>query len=251
MLDQFKKILREDLNIGKVLIFNYNQKWNCLLTSGVHRNVAEGINVLGKEKPDLVLLDIKMADGTGFDLLRKLGKVDFLVIFITAFEEFAIRAIKFSAIDYILKPLDPDELVNAVQKAIGTIHKESMSVKLEALYENLDMINTTAKKIVLKTSDSVHIVNLKDIIRCESEKNYTHFFIVDEDKITVSKTLKEYNELLIDYKFFRVHQSHLINLAHVKRYDKQKGGFLIMDDNSSVPVSFRKKEDLMKLFKSL
>jgi len=218
---------------------------------GTAGSVNEGIKVLGKEKPDLVLLDIKMADGTGFDLLRKLGKVDFLVIFITAFEEFAIRAIKFSAIDYILKPLDPDELVNAVQKALGAIHKESMSVKLEALYENLDMINTTAKKIVLKTSDSVHIINLKDIIRCESEKNYTHFYMVDEDKITVSKTLKEYNELLIDFKFFRVHQSHLINLAHVKRYDKQKGGILIMDDNSSVPVSFRKKEDLMKLFKSL
>jgi len=218
---------------------------------GTAGSVKEGVEILGKHKPDLVLLDIKMADGTGFDLLRKLKKIDFLVIFITAFEEFAIRAIKFSAIDYILKPLDPDELVNAVSKAVGVIHKESMSVKLEALYDNLDMINNNTKKIVLKTSDSVHIVNLKDIIRCESEKNYTHFFTVEKEKITVSKTLKEFNELLIDYKFFRVHQSHLINLAHIKRYDKQNGGFLIMDDNSSVPVSFRKKEDLMKLFKSL
>ncbi|MCK4569014.1 MAG: response regulator transcription factor [Bacteroidales bacterium] len=218
---------------------------------GTAGSVEEGVKVLGDHSPDLVLLDIKMADGTGFDLLRKLGKIDFLVIFITAFEEFAIRAIKFSAIDYILKPLDPDELMNAVQKAQDVIHKENMSVKLEALYENLDMLNTSTKKIVLKTSNSVHIVNLKDIVRCESEKNYTHFFTVENEKITVSKTLKEYNELLNDYKFYRVHQSHLINLAHIKRYEKQKGGFLIMDDNSSVPVSFRKKEDLMKLFKSL
>ncbi|RLD58629.1 MAG: DNA-binding response regulator [Bacteroidetes bacterium] len=218
---------------------------------GTAGSVNEGVKVLEEMKPDLLLLDIKMADGTGFDLLRKLKDINFLVIFITAFEEFAIRAIKFSAIDYILKPLDPDELMNAVQKALGVIHKDSMSVKLDALYENLDTISTNAKKIVLKTTDSVHIVNLKDIVRCESEKNYTHFYTTENEKITVSRTLKEFNELLTDYKFYRVHQSHLINLAHVKRYEKQHGGFLIMDDDSSVPVSFRKKEDLMKLFKSL
>lgn len=214
-------------------------------------SVKEGLEILERNKPDLLLLDIKMADGTGFDLLRKLSKVDFLVIFITAFEEFAIRAIKFSAIDYILKPLDPDELVNAIEKAKGVLNKENMNVKLEALYDNLDTLSTSTKKIVLKTSDSVHIVNLKDIIRCESEKNYTHFFTIDNEKITVSRTLKEYNELLADYNFFRVHQSHLINMQHVKRYEKQNGGMLIMNDNSSVPVAFRKKDDLMKIFRSL
>lgn len=218
---------------------------------GTAGSVAEGIETLKKSKPDLLLLDIKMADGTGFDLLRKLREVDFRVIFITAFEEFAIRAIKFSAIDYILKPLDPDELINAIQKASGLIKKENMSLRLEALYENLDLINNNNKKIVLKTSDSVHIVRLSDIIRCESEKNYTHFYTVEGDKITVSKTLKEFNELLSEYRFFRVHQSHLVNLDHLKRYDKQSGGYLIMDDNVQVPVSFRKKEDLMRLFKSL
>ena len=124
-----------------------------------------------------------------------------------------------------------------------------MTEKLQALYENLDL--STSKKIVLKTTDSVHILMLKDIVRCESEKNYTHFFTVSKEKITVSKTLKDYHEMLKDFSFYRVHQSHLVNLLHVKRYDKQEGGFLIMDDNSAVPVSFRKKEDLMKLFKSL
>lgn len=214
-------------------------------------SVKEGIKVLEKNSPDLVFLDIKMGDGTGFDLLRKLKNKDFFLIFITAFEEFAIRAIKFSALDYILKPLDPDELVNAVQKAEHAYEKENVSQRLEALYENLDMLNNKSKRIVLKTTSSVHIVNLKDIIRCESEKNYTHFFIVDQEKVTVSKTLKEYNEMLMDYSFYRVHQSHLVNLAHVRRYEKQEGGHLVMDDDSSVPVSFRKKEDLMKLFKSL
>ena len=214
-------------------------------------SVKEGVKVLAKKKPDLVFLDIKMGDGTGFDLLRKLKEVNFMLIFITAFEEFAIRAIKFSALDYILKPLDPDELVNAVEKAKFTIEKENVSMRLEALYENLDVLNSNSKKIVLKTTSSVHIVNITDIIRCESEKNYTHFFTIDQEKITVSKTLKEFNELLMDYSFYRVHQSHLVNMAHVRRYDKQDGGHLVMDDNSTVPVSFRKKEDLMKAFKSL
>jgi len=218
---------------------------------GTAGSVKEGVKVLKRLEPDLLLLDIKMTDGTGFDLLRKLHDVDFRVIFITAFEEFAIRAIKFSAIDYILKPLDPDELINAVQKASSTIKKENMSLRLDALYENLDSINTINKKIVLKTTYSVHIIRLSDIVRCESEKNYTHFYTVEGDKITVSKTLKEFNELLSEYRFFRVHQSHLVNLDHVKRYDKQSSGFLIMDDNAQVPVSFRKKEDLMRLFKSI
>lgn len=214
-------------------------------------SVKEGIKVLKKKKPDLIFLDIKMGDGTGFDLLRKLDDIDFFIIFVTAFEEFAIRAIKFSALDYILKPIDPDELVNAVNKAKQKIAKESMDVKLGALYENLDVFASSNKKIVLKTTGSVHLVNLKDIIRCESEKNYTHFYTVDEEKITVSKTLKEYNDMLNEFSFYRVHQSHLINLSHVKRYEKNEGGHLVMDDDSRVPVSFRKKDDLMKLFKSL
>jgi two-component system LytT family response regulator len=214
-------------------------------------SVEEGVKTLKEIQPDLLMLDIKMADGTGFDLLRKLENTNFRLIFITAFEEFAIRAIKFSAIDYILKPIDPDELVNAVQKAGSLIKKENMSLRLDALYENLDLIKTGQKKIVLKTTDSVNIVRLSEIIRCESEKNLTHFFTTGNEKITVSRTLKEFNELLSAYKFFRVHQSHLVNMDHVKRYEKQGGGMLIMADDSRVPVSFRKKDDLMRLFKSL
>lgn len=214
-------------------------------------SVKEGIKTLKEIKTDLLLLDIKMADGTGFDLLKKLDNLDFRLIFITAFEEFAIRAIKFSAIDYILKPFDPDELINAIQKAGSLIQKDQLSLRLGALYENLDLINTSQKKIVLKTTDSVHIVKLNEIIRCESEKNHTHFYTIESDKITVSRTLKEYNELLSEYNFYRVHQSHLVNLDHVKRYEKMGGGKLIMDDDSEVPVSFRKKEDLMRIFKNL
>lgn len=247
-----KTIIIDDENNARETIKNmltvYCPDVEVIDTAG---SVAEGEKVLGRQNPDLVFLDIKMADGTGFDLLKKLKDVGFFVIFVTAFEEFAIKAIKFSALDYILKPIDPDELMNAVDKAREVIENVNISAKLEALYENLDMISNNSKKLVLKTTGSVHIVSLKDIVRCESEKNYTHFYTTDHEKITVAKTLKEYNGLLNDYHFYRVHQSHLINLEHVKRYEKQDGGFLVMDDDSSVPVSFRKKEDLMKLFKSL
>jgi two-component system LytT family response regulator len=214
-------------------------------------DVQSGYDTIRKHAPELVLLDIKMPDGTGFDLLRKFLNFDFQVIFITAYEEFAIRAFKFSALDYLLKPIDPDELVGAVQKAQAKLKSDNLTVKIQTLFENIDHLSNREKKIVLKTSSNVHVVNLYEIIRCQSDKNYTHFYTTDGEKIVVSKTLKEYDELLRTYGFFRVHQSHLINLTFVKRFEKSDGGYLVMKDNSKVPVSFRKKDDLMKLFKSL
>jgi two-component system LytT family response regulator len=214
-------------------------------------DVQSGYDAIRNHAPELVLLDIKMPDGTGFDLLRKFLNFDFQVIFITAYEEFAIRAFKFSALDYLLKPIDPDELVGAVQKAQAKLNSDNLTVKVQTLFENIDHLSNREKKIVLKTSSNVHVVNLYEIVRCQSDKNYTHFFTSDGEKIVVSKTLKEYDELLKSYGFFRVHQSHLINLSFVKRFEKSEGGYLVMKDNSKVPVSFRKKDDLMKLFKSL
>jgi two-component system LytT family response regulator len=230
------------------MLTTYTDDIEVIATAG---SVKEGLEVLRQTDPDLVFLDIKMGDGTGFDLLKNLKEVNFFLIFITAFEEFAIRAIKFSALDYILKPLDPDELISAVDKARDAIAKENISLRLEALFDNLDGLSNKTKKIVLKTTGSVHIVSISDIVRCESEKNYTHFYTVDREQITVSKTLKEYSEMLVEYGFYRVHQSHLVNLMRVKRYDKTEGGSLIMDDDSIVPVSYRKKDDLMKMFNNL
>jgi len=214
-------------------------------------DVQSGYDAIRKHTPDMVLLDIKMPDGTGFDLLRKFLNVDFQIIFITAYEEYAIRAFKFSALDYLLKPIDPDELITAVNKAQERMKSEDLTLKIQTLFENVDHLSNREKKIVLKTSSNVHVVNLYDIIRCQSDKNYTHFFTVEGEKIIVSKTLKEYDELLRSYGFFRVHQSHLINLTFIKRFEKAEGGYLVMKDESRVPVSFRKKDDLMKLFKSL
>lgn len=211
-------------------------------------DVGPGVDVIRKHQPDLVLLDIQLINGTGFDILKKLNSHDFKVIFITAFEDYAVKAFKFSALDYILKPIDPDELIEAVDKARQLMSADAMSLKLKALFDNMDSLSKEGKKIVLKTANNVHLISLHDIIRCQSDKNYTHFYVNGLDKIVVSKTLKDYEDILTDYNFYRAHQSHLINISHIKRYEKADGGYLVMSDDSVVPVSFRKKEKLMNLF---
>lgn len=214
-------------------------------------DVRNGVEMIKKTRPDLILLDIQLTDGNGFDVLKKLNTYHFKVIFITAYEDYAVKAFKFSAIDYLLKPIDPSEMSEALEKVRVSIEKENLSLKLKALFENMDSNNREPKKIVLKTANNVYLVNLADIIRCQSDKNYTHFYIRGHETVVVSKTLKEYDDILSDYNFFRVHQSHLINLSHIKRYEKGDGGYLVMADDSVVPVSFRKKEELMKIFNSI
>lgn len=219
---------------------------------GEASGVNTGYEIINHHKPDLVLLDIKMGDGTGFDLLNKFETINFHVIFITAFEEYAIQAFKFSALDYLLKPIDPEELTAAIQKAKTLISQNNLELRINTLFDNLRNINQDKrKKLVLKTTGNVHVVDLANVIRCQSDKNYTHFFTSDGEHIVVSKTLKEFDELLSEFDFFRVHQSHLINLDYIKRYDKSDGGFLVMKDDTRVPVSFRKKDELMKFFKKL
>jgi two-component system LytT family response regulator len=215
--------------------------------AGQAADVESGFEVINQKNPDLVLLDINLPDGTGFDLLKKFDKISFKLIFITAHEEYAVKAIKFSALDYVLKPITAGELLQAIDKANETIHKDETEIKLSAFLSNLDKL----RKIVLKTAESIHIIEVKNIIRCEADVNYTTFFLENDKKLLVSKTLKEYAELLTSSGFFRTHQSHLVNLDHVLRFDKGEGGHLVMNDNSIVPVSSRKRETLFKAFENL
>jgi len=210
-------------------------------------DVDSGFRLIRDKNPDLVLLDINLPDGSGFDMLKRFETVDFKIVFITAHEEYAIKAFKYSALDYILKPVTASDLLEAVKKAGDTLNKEDHSLKLNALLNNLDKL----KKIVLKTAESIHIVNVPQIIRCEADVNYTVFHLSGKQKLLVSKPLKEYDELLTHTGFFRPHQSHLVNLEHILRYDKNDGGYLVMDDNSLVPVSVRKKDELFRLFESM
>lgn len=207
-------------------------------------SVLSGINAIKKLKPDLVFLDIKMPDGTGFDLLNRLDNKPFSLIFLTAFDEYAVKAFRFSAVDYLLKPLDPDELMTSIERVVES--KENENQHIDALLNNLKSIKNDNKKIVLKTAESIFLVNVSDIIRCESTGNYTQFIILNQKPVLVSKTLKEYDDILTDYNFFRVHQSHLVNLNHIIRLDKADGGTLVLTNDHTVPVSTRKKEALVK-----
>ncbi len=212
-------------------------------------NVQSGIKAIEEHQPDIVFLDIQMPDGTGFDLLKAIPHKNFEVIFITAHEEFAIKAIKFSALDYILKPVDPEELRAAVENALNTMGNKRDESQFEALQNNISA--QQKRRLVLKTQESVHVVDLDQIIRCESDRNYTSFYLTENRKILVSKTLKEFETLLIGYNFIRVQQSHLINLDYVDRYNKGNGGSVVMRDGSEVPLSPAKREIFFKILENL
>jgi two-component system, LytTR family, response regulator len=209
-------------------------------------SVSSGIEMIEKSQFDLLLLDIKLPDGTGFDILQKLTKIDFKIIFITAFEEFAVRAFKFSAVDYILKPVSALDLIQAIDRVIHILQAE-YALKLNTLLSNNNTHNNHEKRLVLKSVDKIQVVKINEIIQCESDQSYCHIYLVDGTKLTISKPLKEYDEILGDYGFFRIHKSHMVNLAHIRRFERSEGGSVIMVDDTKIPVSFRKRDELISV----
>ncbi len=216
---------------------------------GEASGVVEGAKLLKIHKPDILFLDIQMQDGSGFDLLDLLVDIPFKIIFITASDAHAIKAFRYAAIDYLLKPVDPDELTNALEKFRKQNINESAKYKL--LNESLKNYQKPNERLALHSQDKIHIVNISDIIRCESSINYTTFYFVNQKKMVVSKTLKEFEDLLAEMHFYRVHQSHLVNTKYIKEFVKIEGGHLIMSDGSMVPVSTRKRPDVVKMLDEL
>lgn len=211
---------------------------------GFAENVEGGIRVIEEQKPTLLFLDVHLGNDTGFSILEKIQYKNFKIIFTTGSDRFAIQAIKFSALDYLLKPIDPDDLVNAVNKLKDT---EALTEHLSLLIDNLKNKAKSPKRVMLNSADRIHVVNVDDIIRCESQGSYTLFYLKDKKEILVTRTLKEFEELFNPEEFIRVHHSHLININYLKEYVKIDGGYAVMADNSQVPVSIRKKESLLKL----
>ncbi len=208
-------------------------------------SVQEGYVSILEHHPDLLFLDVELPDGTGFDLLNKLPSIDFKVIFITAHQEYALDAIKVSALDFVLKPFDTDDLCKAVDKANRLINNEEEQVKLQALKENLEN-RRVLKRIVLHTSENLHLVAIPDIIRAEADSNYTRFILSDGSRIMVSRTIKEFDTLLTGSGMIRVHQSHLVNIAWVDRFVKRDGGYLLLKDKSKIPVSQNLKKQVIQ-----
>lgn len=204
-------------------------------------SVEEAYIYLSKNTPDIIFLDVQLKDGTAFDLLSKFREIDSRIIFITAFENFAIQAIKSSAADYLLKPIRKMDFIVAVNKVLDSIKKS----------KNSSNISSNENKISLPTLQGFKLTNINDIIRCEADSSYTTFFLTDKSKIIVSKTLHEFEEHLTKYNFFRIHHKHLINLFHLKEYIKGKGGQVIMADQSVLDVSVRKKNDFLQKIDNL
>jgi two-component system, LytTR family, response regulator len=216
---------------------------------GEANSVVSAAKLLRQLTPDLLFLDILMGDGTGFDLLDIFPNLSSRVIFVTASEEFAIKAFRLAAIDYLLKPLKPNDLKAAVQRAEN---QKSGSVKsLDILKETIRYPEQLPKRISLHTSDKILIVNIEDIIRCEADGNNTRFHLQNGDNIFVTKTLKYYEDLFVEHTFLRVHQSHLINYRYIQAFLKKDGGYLSLKNNHIVPVAIRKKAEVFDLLEKL
>lgn len=214
-------------------------------------SVNEAVTKISELNPDVVFLDIELQTGTGFDVLTQLKDIKFEVIFTTAFEQYAIKAVKFSSLDYLLKPIDIEELQIAVEKAKQLKNQEVYKKQLETLMLNLKQQKPKLNKICLATSDGFEFINVNDIIYCKAEGSYTTFILNNNAKLLVSKHLKEYENLLLEQYFMRVHNSFLINLKEVKKYIKADGGYIIMNNNDTVSISRSKKEGFLEIMSAL
>ena len=200
--------------------------------------------------PDIVLLDVEMDDGTGFDLMGQINKPRFELIFITAHDKYAINTFQFSAIDYLLKPVDPILFKKSIDKAISNAKSHDFKLQIDFLLNQINGIHDQDRRIVLKDISNIHYVKVSEILYCEAKGNYTQFYIEDEKPILVSKILKEYEQLLEPLGFIRTHNSYLLNPHKVKKYDKEDGGSLILENGDAVPLSQRRKESVLALLES-
>ena len=208
-------------------------------------NGASALKAIHEDQPDLLFLDIEMPLMNGFELLGKLRGINFELVFTTSYDQYAIKAIRFSALDYLLKPIDREELQKAVQKVIQRQHPP-LPQQLEILLEKLHHSPTRIQKIAMPTMEGLQMIAVESIISCESDSNYTFLFLKTKQKITASRTLKEVEEMLEDHSFIRVHHSYLVNLNEVEKYIKGEGGYLLMSDGTTIDVSRSRKEMLLK-----
>lgn len=210
-------------------------------------SAAEGLKAIEQLHPDVVFLDVEMPRMNGFELLQEFTNIPFGVIFTTGYDAYAIKAIRFSALDYLLKPIDKDELIMAIAK----IHAKpvpTINQQFDILLEKLGDKPVKLQKIALPSLEGFELVQLEAILRCESDSNYTYVYLKTGRKLLVSRTLKEIEELLEGHSFLRVHHSHVVNLNEIERYVRGEGGYLIMSDQSSVTVSRSRKEALLTVF---
>ena len=236
----------EDNSLALELIMNdISTNFKDIEIIGTAKSVIEAAKKLQNTQPDILFLDIMLGDGTGFDLLEIIPNLTSKIIFVTASDAYAIRAFKFAAIDYILKPYTLKDLEDSIVKAKQQL--EPQKEQLNILKQAINNPKNSLQQISLNTQDKITVVEISSIIRCKSDNNYTTFYLKEGSKILVSKTLKFYADILKDNGFIRVHQSHLINKKEIKEFIKSDGGYILLKDNSNIPVSVRKKAEVITL----
>ena len=233
-------------NLAKIL----GEYCNSVEIVALCSSAVEGRKAISELQPDLVFLDIEMPGGNGFSMLESLGQINFEVIFVTAFDHYGIKAVKFCALDYLLKPIDLLELTHAVEKVEQRLAEKSENLRMKTMLSNQKR-KLANPKIAIPLSDKIEFVEVSSIVRCEGDGNYTNFFLKNGERIIASKTLKEFDELLSDYNFLRVHQSHLINLNEAKSYIKTEGGYIKMKDGSTVSIARLRREMVLEKLKGM
>ena len=248
-MKELTAIIVDDMPVALEMLENDISKNHSEITIiGKAKSVVEAAKLLRKQQPDILFLDIMLGDGTGFDILEIFPDLKSKIIFVTASDAFAIKAFKFAAIDYILKPYSDEDLATSIEKAQSQIQPDKE--QLNVLQEAVTAPNDKPTKISLHTSEKIIVVNIEEIIRCKSDNNYTTFYFKDKSKILVSKTLKYYADILKEVGFLRVHQSHLVNIKYIKEFIKSDGGYLILSDKSNIPVSVRKRNEVLAILNS-
>lgn len=242
-MDFIKTIIIDDEEDARHMLRLLLKKYSSIEIIGEAASVQEGVKLIEASNPLLVFLDIELIDGTGFDLLNHFSKPNFQVVFVTAYDEFAIKAFKYNAIDYLLKPINPLELEKVIQKVQQGVRPNWIK-QVDALLSTIKQ--KKIEKILLGTSEGLNVVTFSEIIHVEAEGSYCNIFLINKERLVVSKNMKELESLLDSKTFFRTHQSHIVNLNFVKKILKYDGGLILLQDNSKVPISRRRKEDFLK-----
>jgi|AntRauTorcE11898_2_1112593.scaffolds.fasta_scaffold02284_3 two-component system LytT family response regulator len=213
---------------------------------GESASVKDSVALLEKAAPDLLFMDVRLPDGESFEIFRNIKARGFQIIFITAYDEYALPAIKLSALDYLLKPVKPRELNLAIEKALKSRENEElMDMKIDTCVSNFNS-SGRPRKIIINTTEKMHVINTQDIVRCEARENYTDIHLIGDERIIAAKTLKELEEMLTPYGFYRIHHSHLINMHYVKAFEKRSAGAVLLSNGQHIPVSNRRKEGFIK-----
>src|SRR6187401_48069 len=241
-------VIEDEEHSRKMLMQMLRDHCRQLNVVGNADSVKTGLTAIAEQRPELVFLDIELQSETSFEMLEKLPEINFELVFTTAFDHYALKAIKFCAIDYLLKPIDLNELRIAVAQAEKRLNREYLNNNLEVLVNNLKNSSQNNHKIALSTLEGLLFVNVRDIIYCESSGPYTKFIFKQAAVIVTSKHLKEYEDLLSGYDFFRIHKSYLVNLQEIKKYIRGDGGHLIMSDGATLNVSKQRKESFLQIY---